>query len=211
MKRTSFLLIIILLTYSSVFGQMLHYDVIRNGESMGTTDVLRKKVGNDILYHLNTKTEFRVVFLFKVEYDLKETFRDGYLIGGTSFNTLNSGVQKQTAMKQANDGYELVIDGIKTHVREDKIQESVAEIYFEEPYDGKAVYSAYFGRYLYFEQVSNHKYQLISPDGTNIYTYENGIVTEVNISRDFANFSQILKPESLAAVRSNKISSENHD
>lgn len=210
MKRAPVTLIFGLLTLSSLYGQTLHYDVIRNGDSMGSTVVHRTKSGDKLTYDLITKTQFRILFSFKVEYGLKETFEDGVLINGSGFNTLNGSMQKEIEMRQQGDLYELIIDGIRTEVHEKGITESVSEIYFEEPYHKKTVYSAYFARYLYFEKVGDHQYSLTSPDGVNVYTYENGIVTEVEITRDFANFSQVLKPESLAAVRNKKITSS-HD
>lgn len=190
---------------SSLYGQRLHYDVVRNGSSMGSTIVERTVSGDRVSYHLNTSTTFRILISFDVEYDLEEVFENGHLVEGTSFNTLNGSLQKETRISQKNGAYELVIDGIRTIVSDPAITESVSEIYFEEPYDGKKVYSTYFARYLSFVKIGVHQYSLTSPDGVNEYTYENGICTEVKISRDFATFSQVLKPDMLADVRSKKI------
>lgn len=188
-----------------VSGQTLHYDVIRSGDSMGNTVVSRLVSGNEVIYHLNTQTEFRVLFSFEVEYDLKETFQGGVLQRGKGFNALNGTVQKETEMRKKDEYYELIIDGIRTEINEASIVESVSEIYFEEPFNGKKVFSAYFGRFLNFEKTGAHMYSLTSPDGTNVYTYENGICTRVFVTRDFASFEFVLNPESLLAVRNNKI------
>lgn len=211
MKRSTTAIIFCLLGLPSLTGQILQYDVIRNGSSMGTTTVTREIAGKKVTHHLNTKTKFRILVTFEVEYDLKETFFDGELISGDGFNTLNGSIQKRTSMSKDGDKYTLIIDGIKTVVAEKSITESVSEIYYEEPYDGKKVFSAYFGRYLYFVKTGDHYYSLSSPDGTNSYLYENGICTRVNVTRDFANFHFELKPESLAAVRNKKISANQHD
>lgn len=193
------------------FGQTLKYDVVRNGSSMGTTLVERKVDGNKITHHLNTSTEFRILFHFKVEYDLIETFEGEKLVSGTSWNTLNDSKQRETDLSVKDGRYSLIIDGINTVINEETITESVSEIYFDEPEHSKKVFSAYYGRYLTFEKIGEHQYQLGSPDGYNIYTYENGICTEVKISRDFATFSQVLQPEMLAAVRSKKITGSMYD
>lgn len=194
-----------LLAYISVTGQTLQYDVIRSGKSMGTTLVKRTINGDQVVYHQNTKTQFRILMSFDVEYDLKETFVNGELISGIGYNTLNGSEQKRTVMSKEGDKYLLIIDGIRTEVSEQSIRDSVSEIYFEEPYNGKKTYSAYFARYLTFSKTGDHTYALSSPDGTNEYIYENGICTRVNVSRDFASFHFELKPESLAAVRNKKI------
>lgn len=193
------------------FGQTLHYDVIRGGKSMGSTVVKREMIGTKTIHHQNTKTQFRLLLSFEVEYDLKETFANGELISGKGFNTLNGTDQKRTDMSKEGDKYSLVIDGIRTVIDEKSIRDSVSEIYFEEPHDGKRVFSAYFGRYLVFIKTGDKTYSLTSPDGTNVYKYENGICTRVDVSRDFANFHFELKPESLAAVRNNKILANKND
>lgn len=197
---------LIFFTVSSVFGQTLLYDVIRNDESMGVTSVERKLANGSVTYNLNTKTEFRIIFKFEVEYELVESFRDGILQTGTGFNTLNGSDQKRTKLSNKGSFYELIIDGIATKINEHEIKESVSEVYFEEPHHNKKVFSAYFGRYLTFEKVGEHTYKLVSPDGTNEYIYENGICTRVKVSRDFATFSQELKPHLLTAVRNNTFS-----
>lgn len=201
----------LLFAYTSLYGQTLNYDVIRNDKSMGQTVVKRILKGDELTYHLNTKTELRVIFLFDIEYDLKETFKNGKLISGSGFNTLNGSVQKETQMALKEKFYELVIDGIRTEIHETNITESVSEIYFEEPHHSKKVFSAYFGRYLNFEKVGERQYSLTSPDGTNVYTYENGICTKVKVTRDFATFEFILKPESLLAVRNKQITGKTND
>lgn len=208
MKRQYTLVVILLSVFYSACGQELLYDVIRNGSSMGVTRVERKISNDHTTYSLNTKTEFRIIFSFEVEYDLQETFKGEILKTGTGFNTLNGGMQKETKLSKRTNDYELVIDGISTTIGELEIRDSVSEIYFEEPRHKKKVFSAYFGTYLYFEKTGDHQYALTSPDGTNEYTYENGICTRVVVSRDFATFSQELQPHLLSAVRSNKISSQ---
>lgn len=195
---------LVLFVFSSITAQKLEYDVIRNDESMGTTIVNRTSNNGKVTYLLNTKTSFRVIFKFDVEYELEESFLKGALVSGRSFNTLNGSTQKKTELAKKEGFYSLIIDGIHTEIDESDIQNSVSEVYFEEPYDGKEVFSAYFGRNLTFDKIGDHVYKLVSPDGTNEYTYENGICVHVKVSRDFATFSQVLKPEMLAAVRSNK-------
>lgn len=195
---------LVFFVFSYATAQRLEYDVIRNDESMGTTLVNRTNANGKVTYLLNTQTEFRVIFKFEVEYELEESFQNGVLTSGRAFNTLNGSTQKKTELAKKAGLYSLIIDGIHTEIHEKEITNSVSELYFEEPYDGKEVFSAYFGRYLTFDKIGEHVYKLVSPDGTNEYTYENGICVNVKVSRDFATFSQVLKPELLAAVRSNK-------
>lgn len=211
MKRIT---VIFLLFYCSIgenHSQVLKYDVVRNGHSIGATLVERSVEGDKVTHHLNTLTKFRIIWQIEVEYDLVETFLGDTLVSGTSWNTLNESKQKDTKLSKEDQQYSLIIDGIHTTINEPVITRSVSEIYFEEPEHSEKVFSAYFGRYLTFEKIGEHQYELTSPDGSNIYTYENGICVEVKISRDFATFSQVLKPEVLAAVRNHEIKGSLHD
>lgn len=186
-------------------AQELRYDVVRSGKSMGETVVDRKVTAGETIFYLSTKTTFRVLFSFDVQYDILETFKGSVLQSGTSFNTLNGSMQKETSLAKGTGYYDLIIDGITTKIHEDQIKDSVSEIYFEEPHHDKKLFSAYFGRFLSVVKVGEHEYSLTSPDGINVYTYLNGICTEVKVSRDFANFSLVLKPEFLKAVKEKKL------
>ncbi len=211
MKRIAVLFLLYYCAISENYSQVLRYDVVRNGSSIGATLVERTIEGEKITHHLNTLTKFRIIWQIEVEYDLVETFEGDTLVSGTSWNTLNESKQKDTELSRKEGEYSLIIDGIHTTIHEPVITKSVSEIYFEEPEHSEKVFSAYFGRYLTFEKIGEHQYELTSPDGSNIYTYENGICTEVKISRDFATFSQVLKPEVLAAVRNHEITGSIHD
>lgn len=211
MKRVIFIVIVLHCLYVESFAQVLRYDIVRNGHSIGFTLVEKSVEGDKAVFHINTLTRFRAIWQIEVEYDLLETFRGDTLVSGTNWSTINKRKQKETELAKDGPCYTLTIDGIRTVVHDPGITKSVSRLYFEEPKHREKVFSAYFGKYLVFEKVGDHQYKLTSPDGSNIYSYENGICTEVKISRDFATFSQVLKHERLATLKNNNIEASSLD
>jgi len=188
----------------SAAGQVLHYEVVRNGKPIGTVDVVRTIENGIETYSLENVVEFKVLFTFNIKYVLKEQFKDGMLISGEGFNTLNGSTQKKTSIDFKNGKYKLIIDGIEGYVESgDTIKYAASQVYHQEPRGNEKMYSQYFGRYLQFKKIGDHKYSLSSPDGDNIYEYQNGFCTKVHVSRDYASFSIVMKPESLADVKRN--------
>ena len=205
MTRYIYILLFTFQLYWSANGQVLHYDVIRGGKNIGTVDVIRTLENGIETYSLNNTVEFKVLFTFTVKYVLKESFSDGMLIAGEGFNTLNGSTQKETSIQYKNGKYKLLIDGIEGYVESgDTIRYAAAQVYHIEPKGNQKMYSQYFGRYLEFKKVGDHKYSLVSPDGENTYEYENGFCTKVSVSRDYASFSIVMQPETLADVKKRK-------
>ena len=202
MFRSIFILLFALLLTAPVSGQVLHYEVVRNDKAIGTIDVVRTIENGIETYSLENVVEFKLLFSFHIKYVLKESFKDGMLITGEGFNTLNGSTQKKTSIQFRNGKYKLLIDGIEGYVESgDSITYAASQVYHQEPEGNQKMYSQYFGRYLQFKKVGDHKYTLSSPDGENVYEYQNGFCTTVHVSRDYASFSIVMKPESLADVK----------
>lgn len=164
-------------------------------------DVIRHVNGDEETVKIKSTVEFRILFSFEVIYALNEKFADGVLVEGNGYNTLNGNYQKETNILKKGNHYILSIDDVPNKIYEDELRYTVSRIYFEEPRDGKRVYSQTFGKWVTFEKVSDNTYKLDFPDGDNYYTYTNGVCTEVMVNRDYASFSFVMKPESLARVK----------
>ncbi|WP_258102776.1 DUF6134 family protein [Marinoscillum sp. MHG1-6] len=205
----SSLTIFSVILWLNVSAQNLHYDIVRNDNHIGSLDVLEKWNGQIQTYSILNQVEFKVLFSFRVVYSLTESFEKGMLVSGQGYNTLNDMKQKETTIQKNEDGsYELLIDGITAMGEKSAIFESMAKVYHQEPIEEKRCYSQYFGTYLTFEDLGDHRYRLRSPDGENIYKYEYGYCTEVKVIRDFATFYIKIKPETLATIKSRTANKE---
>lgn len=183
------------------FGQNLYYEIVKGNSTVGSLEVIQKKEGNQVTYSMRNLVEIKVLMTFSVEYLLNETFTDGVLTDGSGHNTLNGITQKKTSISYVDGKYHLIIDGVEGHNETHPIRESMAKIYHEELHEGKKLYSQYFGRYLTANKVGDHKYAINSPDGENIYTYQDGYCSEVKVTRDFATIYIQIKPETVSAIK----------
>lgn len=166
--------------------------------------VKRTALENQTYYEIDSKVIFRMLFSFVVDYESTSEYKYGQLIKEYTHNQLSGNTQKKSTIWWDGKKYTLDLDGSRITI-DKPINYSVAAIYYEEPGDNQKVYSPQFGKYLTFEKISDHVYEMVSPDGRNEYYYTNGICTEVKVFRDFAKFSFVMTPKSLAAVESKKI------
>lgn len=188
-------------------GQTLHYDVVKGDKKIGDMKVVRIAKNESIKYMVDSKVVFKLLFSFTVDYESTCEYKYGMLINEYAHSQLNGSTQKKSTIWFDGDKYTLDLDGSKIDVSDERIDYSVGVIYFQEPKDQQKVFSPQFGRYLTFEKVNANQYELESPDGLNLYTYLNGICTEVKVTRDFAKFYFKMTPESVLAVKNKSISS----
>ena len=203
MNRLATILIFLCVAQVSV-SQLLHYEVIKGSKKLGDMTVKRSSLEYKTYYEIESTVTFRILFAFTVDYESTSEYNHGKLIKEYTHNQLNGSTQKKTTIWFDGSKYTLDTDGIHTYLKE-PIAYSVAAVYYQEPKDGQKVYSPQFGEYLQFEKIGNGVYELESPDGLNVYTYTNGICTEVVVNRDFAKFAFVMTPESLVAVKNKRI------
>lgn len=186
----------------STKGQLLHYDVVKGSKKLGDMSVERLMYGDEVEYQIESKVVFKILFSFTIDYESSSLYKDNQLVRESTISKLNGSTQKSSALIKNTEGYSLTLNDV-TSYQDGPITYSVASIYFVEPEPNQKVYSPQFGEYLVFEKISEHQYKMESPDGTNIYTYMNGICTEVKVSRDFAKFYFRMTPETLYALKNN--------
>ncbi|MEP1095281.1 MAG: DUF6134 family protein [Cyclobacteriaceae bacterium] len=200
MGKLSTIIIFLFLAASSANGQMLKYDVVRGTKKLGDMTVERRSYNNEIEYHIKSKVVFRILFSFTVDFECTAFYKNNILERESTVSKLNGSSQKASELVRNGDNYSHTLNDLTT-TEEGPIDYSIAAIYFKEPYPNQKVYSAQFGQYLTFEKIGNNVYKMESPDGINIYTYMNGICTEVKVSRDFAKFYFKMAPETFYALK----------
>ncbi len=181
-------------------GQVLHYDIIKGSKVIGSLEAAQSYSGRSSTISIRSFVEYRLLISFSVDFQLNETFNQGILISGDANNTLNGVTQKESTIKRNGEGYVLMIGGNPNEISE-SIDYSVAEVYFREPKNEMKAFSQHFGRFLPFEKVDANTYRLDSPDGENLYTYNNGVCVKVEIARDFGRLVFKMKPETYARVK----------
>lgn len=205
MGKVLTILTVFLLAVASASGQTLNYEVIKGSKKLGDMKVERRTYGSDVEYYIDSKVVFRLLFSFTIDFESASLYKNGVLERESANRKLNGSTQKASAIVKKGENYSHTLNDVTTPEK-GPITYSVSTIYFNEPYPNQKVFSPQFGKYLVFEKVGEHVYEMESPDGTNVYTYMNGICTEVKVIRDFAKFYFKMTPETLYAVR-NKVDS----
>lgn len=192
----------------SVHGQMLHYEVVKGSKKLGDMTVEQTLSPDGVYYEIKSHVVFKLLFSFVIDYTSTSEYKHGQLIKEYTHNELNGKTQKKSTIWYDGDKYTLDLDGSRIFFQE-KIEYSVAAVYFREPTDGQRVFSPQFGQYITFKKTGDHTYEIDSPDGTNVYTYINGICKEVVVERDFAKFSFVMTPATLLAVKNKTLDKRN--
>ena len=203
MGKLSTILVILFFSATSAYGQMLKYEVVKGNKKLGDMTVERSAYNNEIEYQIESKVIFRLLFSFTIDHKSKSFYKDNILQRESAISRLNGSTQKSSVIIKKGNSYSLTLNDI-TSVEKGSITYSVAAMYYQEPEPNQKVYSPQFAKYLSVEKIGDHVYKLESPDGLNIYTYMNGICTEVKVSRDFAKFYFRMTPETLRAVKNIK-------
>lgn len=185
-------------------SQTLHYEVIKGDKKIGDMMVKRSHQEGRTYYDVESEVVFKLLFSFTVAYKTASEYHMGQLIKETVHSTLSGKTQHRATVWYDGNDYNLD-NGSTVSQFKGPVDYSVTAIYFEEPTNGKPVYSPHFGKYLTFKKTEIGSYELASPDGTNEYFYTHGVCTKVRVIRDFARFSFLLSPESLLAVEANQI------
>ncbi len=200
MRKLSFISIILFLIASSASGQMLKYEVVKGNKKLGDMTVERRSNNNYIEYNIKSKVVFRILFSFTVDFECSSEYVNNVLERESTINKLNGSTQKSSVVTRSGEKYLHTQNDITTSFS-GPIDYSVGAIYHNEPAPGQKVYSPQFGQFLTFEEIDDHVYKMESPDGINVYTYMNGVCTEVKVSRDFAKFYFRMAPETFYAVQ----------
>ncbi len=195
-----YIIIFISLLATSANAQVLHYEVVKGTKKLGDMKVERNAYNGEVNYRIESEVSFRILFRFTIDFESSSRYVDGVLERESTMRKLNGSTQKSSAIIRNGDVYSHTLDDV-TSTEKGPIHYSVSTIYFREPNADQKVFSPQFGRYLVFEEVAEHVYGLESPDGLNVYTYVNGICTEVKVVRDFATFYFKMTSETLLAVK----------
>ncbi len=196
---------------SGISAQILHYDAYRKGSIVGGMDIRVEEEGTSQTFEIESSMDFRMLITLKVRFHNKETFRAGILESGTVNNRMIGFKESNATIQKQLRGYHLLINDDPTPVQDQEITYTVAKIYTQEPFDGQKVFSPYYGEFFTFTKVGPNQYKYSAPEGDNYYTYHEGVCTDIIVERDFTTISFKLKPEVMAAVKSNAANFRSND
>lgn len=174
--------IMTVLITNKINAQTYTYETRALGIHAGDMQITRKVHGNLEYYTINSKNSVNYL-LGKIDVDHKTsvTYKDGVL--QESFLRTDKNGEVDQFCSVSYDGHTYKIQTEKEKLSYSKpITASVVTLYFKEPIGLTEIFSEVFGKMVPLTEVKPHKYSIKLPDGKkNTYTYENGIVVEVEV------------------------------
>jgi len=163
------------------------------GDSIGYLNVNRVVTDTSIWQTFESTSQFRFLFLLSTGYLSEIQFKKGMLIQSKTLTYLNKGLKGAAYIDWRNNQYEMNIDGENLFYGK-PVNESVGNLYYNEPIAINEVFSERFGRYLGLKDRGDGSYELRKPDDNlNIYTYTNGKCSKVEVQNTWTTFYFILR------------------
>ncbi len=173
----------LLLSGVSGYAQKLKYDVVLFGNKIGETIIEQKDSGGIRRYILSSHSEAKVLFTDKKSSMIANVLYDKE--GKLFFSYFEHIKEDEKILTQARwDKTKLLIDrnGKKTEIAK-PVNNSVLELYFTEPKKTIEVFSERLGRVYSLIREAEGVYDAVIDGVTNIYTYKNGKLIELEMKK----------------------------
>mgnify|MGYP007000749134 CR=1 FL=1 len=172
----------------------LKFDVVHNGDSVGSLLIEQRIHGNQTTYTLTSNVSVQFLFEFLVEEQIIDVFNEGVLEHSSHQRHVNGVLKATHALTRKADKYQVVDKDNHFHQIQDKILATVVSIYFDEPLQVEKVYSQNYRKLLQLEKTGAGCYQIHLPNGTSSkYRYRLGVLTEVETNTHIGTIKFINK------------------
>jgi len=160
----------------SVRTEILEYDVVARGDTVGSLLVEQTIRPNRTEYRSVNDTKVRFIKTFHLQDELTATFEKGKLIGSEVTALLNGNTHKHTRVAYENGSYQVFSEGDEIDTFQDPVHASIIQIYFEEPTKIDAVFSERHAEWYSIKQLPDNPtvYELDKKGKPNLYHYRNG-------------------------------------
>ncbi|MES2731312.1 MAG: DUF6134 family protein [Bacteroidota bacterium] len=164
----------------------MKYDVFLNDKLIGGLDIKRNTKDGLTYYLMRSDVNFRFLFKMTLNYTFETTYQNEMLIAGTTQNVMNDNVKSSSKVTWNGNHYLLQVDNDRSVLKNKRINYSMVSLYFQEPRQIAQVFSERYARFLPIKPLSDHRYELVMPDGKkNYYSYVNGICQSVEVNHTF--------------------------
>lgn len=171
----------------------LIYNVIRNGNIIGTLDLIELTQGEKRFLSLTSDVKTRFLLTFHLYSSETAAYDGGIMMYSSFFEKQNGSVTANKRTICDGKNYKLV-DKEKTEVvTSPPIRYNLLLLYVTIPEKIDKVYSDNHQKLLDIKKVEHNKYRLTLPNGNfNYYTYENGVCTKVEVERTLFTLQFVL-------------------
>ena len=190
-------MIIVLVLIASNLGaqdRKLTYNVVRNGNVIGTLDLVESISNNSIHFLLSSDVKTRFIFTFTVKAREESIYKDGIMIYSSVYRNSNGKIKINKQTRFEGGIYQVSNKGETSQMKIDPIHYNFHGLYLFEPKQLSVVYSDNFGKYMPIIKMPNNKYKVALPDGNyNYYYYKDGICQKVELYNTLYTAQLVLK------------------
>jgi hypothetical protein len=176
------LLAIMLINIKNSDAQTYVYETRALGIHAGDMEITKRVSGNLEYYTITSKNSINYVLgRIDVEHKTSVIYKDGVLQESFLRTDKNGEVEQFCSVSYDGQTYKIQTEKEKLSLAS-PITASVVTLYFKEPVGLTEIFSEAFGRMVPVTEIKPHKYSIKLPDGKkNTYTYEKGILVEVEV------------------------------
>jgi len=169
------------------FDRSAKYQISVWGMNIGEFTVDQKIEDEDIAINAVTDVYVRMIFSYQVKYIQHSLYRHGILWSSHVKTLKNGKINSNTCLDRQAENYLLTKDGDATIINGD-ITYSGSLLYFQEPKQIDCIYNERNGEKNTIKSLDGHTYAIVDIKGsrTNIYEYQNGILTRAELIHTLA-------------------------
>lgn len=191
---------LLLLLSQEVFAQYqekgIMFWIYRGEDKIGSVVAISIKDGAKQVYRIETHVDVRVVFSFKADIIVRNTFVNEVMTEASARRVLNGTVKINNAIEKQSGRYQMVDKDRDTTYYKGLISNCVSQLYFKEPVNQTSVFSEAFLEHIPLIKNTTDIYELRMPDGhINHYFYKNGECIEVAIETQLSNVRLVRVPD----------------
>lgn len=178
--------------------QVYHYQVLYKGNNIGDMHLTQRQTGNQLSIKVASNIQMKMLMSVNVQVAEEASYKEDTLIYSSVYRKVNGKEKANRQTKFCNGCYEIVTEGKKGTLNKTAIYYNLVRLYRKEPVNITEVYSDAFQQFLNIEALGDHQYKLVLPDGNyNVYYYQNGICTKVDVHNTFYTVQMQLAQNSI--------------
>jgi len=191
-------IVVLLLLLTSLIAKsqvrQCEYKIVRNSDEIGKVKVEYVQDSNKFHVKVTSDIRFRVLFRFSAYIVEEALFSNSLLQYSSIYRKWNGSEKVNRQRKLSGSSYEVTNFGKSSTMPYYPVSFHILQLYLKEPVNVQRVYSENHQKFFELQNVGANTYKLILPDGDyNIYHYEHGICTKVDITHSFFNTSMVLQ------------------
>jgi hypothetical protein len=177
---------VFLVCQTSAQEKSLSYTIKRDGQSVGSMNIIQVKAGNTISYKLHSEVKTKFILTFTAKRIEEAIYNNGVLIYSSVYQNQNG---KEKLSKQVRfDGNKYIVTdkGTKEQLSNTPIKYNMVCLYTNEPSQINLVFSDKFQKLLPIQKLGEHHYKISFPDGNfNEYYYSDGTCKRIEVNHSF--------------------------